>query len=188
MQLLDSHSSSPIAVSDITLFHQTSFYAPRRVIKNVVYVTDAQASVEYIAKDTIDRGLWDLRPWFPLNIASRQAFVSQHREFLVYTYVGSWSWLTYVLVPPQYQTTLLDRLHEDILLRARRIGDESDNSEDVAPSSESGESLGESLFDKTSKEGPSLCKQWMPKDDLCDVIEQRRERVPVERKPDGGSK
>jgi 4-amino-4-deoxy-L-arabinose transferase and related glycosyltransferases of PMT family len=184
MQLLDSHSSSPIVLSDITVFHQTSFYAPRRVIRNVVYVTDPQASVEYLSHDTIDRGLWELRQWFPLNIVPRSTFVSQHREFLVYTYVGSWSWLTYVLLPPQYQTTLLDRYRTDVLLRARRIGDEPENSADTTQSLESGESL----FDKTSKDGPSLCKQWMPKDDFCDVIEQRRLRVPSTGKPEGGYK
>jgi hypothetical protein len=170
MNMLDSHSSSPLVVSDITVFHQTSFYAPRRVVENTVYVTDAKASVEYILHDTIDRGLWELRPWFPLNIVPRKTFVSQHREFLVYTYVGSWSWLTYVLIPPQYQTTLLDRFRDDILLRARRIGNDPEDSQDTTPSLEPGERL----FDKVSKDGPSLCKQWMPGDSFCDVVEQKR--------------
>jgi hypothetical protein len=179
MDMLDSYSSSPLVVSDITVFHQTSFYAPRRVIENAVYVTDAKASVEYISHDTIDRGLWELRPWFPLNIVPRKTFVSQHREFLVYTYIGSWSWLTYVLVPPQYQTTLLDRHREDILLRARRIGDDPEDSQDTTPSLESGERL----FDKVSKDGPSLCKQWMPKDSFCDIVEQKREKLSAAGKP-----
>jgi hypothetical protein len=172
MNMLESHSSSPLVVSDPTVFHQASFYAPRRVLQNAVYVIDAKASVEYVSFDTIDRGFWELQRWFPLNIVPRKTFVAQHREFLVYTYTSAWSWITYMLIPPQYQTTLIDRLRDDILLQTRRIGDDPDDSQDTTPLLQSGERL----FDKVSKDGPSLCKQWMPKDSFCDMVEQRRQK------------
>jgi hypothetical protein len=174
MAILDSHTDSPLVMADITKFHQSSFYAPRNQLRNVVYVADPEASVEYILKDTIDRGLLDLRPWFPINVVPRQRFIAEHREFLVYSYLGSWTWLTYVLLPPYYETRLIDRVDTDILLNARRIRDDpaaaiSDSSRPPPPSDD--------LFNKMSKDGPSLCKQWMPRDGFCDTVDRRRQEA-----------
>jgi hypothetical protein len=172
MAILDSHTSQPLVIADITKFHQSSFYAPRNQLQNVAYVADPQASVEYIFKDTIDRGLLSLRPWFPLNVVPRQQFIATNRDFLVYSYFGSWTWLTYVLLPPYYETKLLDRVDTNILLDAHRIGN---NPAAVLNSPTPPNS--DALFDKISKDGPSLCKQWMPDDGFCDVVERRRQKA-----------
>ena len=170
MAVIDAHAFSPLVIGDYTLFHQASFYAPRKQLQNVAYVADTQASIEYLSKDTVDRGALELRPWFPMNIVPRQQFISTHRDFLVYSYVGSWSWITYVLVPPYYETRLLHRHDAEILLSAHRIGDDPADALDTPQPQQ----YGDALFDKISKDGPSLCKQWMPGDSLCDVVEKQR--------------
>ncbi|WP_035349661.1 glycosyltransferase family 39 protein [Edaphobacter aggregans] len=177
LSMIDARSTSPLVLGDYTLFHQASFYAPRKQIQNLLYVADPLASVEYISKDTVDRSAIGMRPWFPLNIMTRKGFVATHSDFLVYSYVGSWTWITYVLLPPYYETSLLDRHEGEILLKAHRVGnapaDESDDSP-LQPASES-------LFDKMSKDGPSLCKQWMPHDGFCDEVEKRRQQADADR-------
>lgn len=173
MSLLDAHAASPLALSDITIFHQVSFYSPRRTIQNVSYVANAESSVKYLQQDTVDRGLLDLRPWFPLQIVPSQTFLAEHREFLIYAYIGAWSWLTYDLLPPQYDTRMLERYNSDVLLSARRIGDappeSTDKAEQMPPTDE--------LFRKISTDGPSLCKQWMPHDSFCDLVERQRQKA-----------
>ena len=177
MAILDSHRSSPLVMADVTKFHQASFYAPRNQLQNMAYIADPEASVEYTSKDTIDRGLLDLRPWFPLNVVPREQFGSQHSEFLVYSYLGSSTWLTYTVLPPYYETRLLDRVDTDILLDAKHT--RSDSTEDLrikfpVPASDF-------LFDRMPKDGPSLCKLWMPHDRFCDVVEKERQRAVAER-------
>lgn len=172
MHLLGNHADSPMALSDITIFHQVSFYSPRAMVQNIAYVASPEASVKYLQQDTVDRGLLDLRPWFPLQIVPSQTFLAEHREFLVYAYIGAWSWLTYDLMPPNYDTRMLERYNSDILLRARRLGDSPpDSAHTPDEQSETAE-----LFRKISTDGPSICKQWMPHDSFCDDIEKERER------------
>jgi hypothetical protein len=173
MHLLEAHTDSPLALSDITIFHQVSFYSPRKMIQNASYVADAESSVKYLQQDTVDRGLLALRPWFPLQIVPSQTFLAEHREFLVYSYIGAWSWLTYELLPPHYDTRMLERYNSDILLSTRRIDDASqvpaDKPEQTSPSDE--------LFRRISSDGPSLCTQWMPHDSFCNLVEQKRQKA-----------
>lgn len=172
MHLLGNHADSPLALSDITVFHQVSFYSPRAMIQNVAFVANPESSVKYLQQDTVDRGLLDLRPWFPLQIVPSQTFLAEHREFLVYAYIGAWSWLTYDLIPPYYDTRILERYNSDILLSAQRLTDRPPDATDASAQSPP---VAE-LFRSISTTGPSLCKQWMPHDSFCDLIEQERER------------
>jgi hypothetical protein len=75
------------------------------------------------------------------------------------------TWLTYVLLPPNYQTELLDRVDANVLLSARLI-DHTPPIKDVST-----QPVTDALFNRMSKDGPSLCKQWMPHDGLCDRVE-----------------
>ncbi|HEX2918384.1 MAG TPA: glycosyltransferase family 39 protein [Edaphobacter sp.] len=172
MHLLGNHADSPLALSDITIFHQVSFYSPRTMVQNIAYVASPEASVKYLQQDTVDRGLLDLRPWFPLQIVPSQTFLAEHREFLVYAYIGAWSWLTYDLTPPDYDTRMLERYNSDVLLRAKRL---VDTPPDSAPPSATDHPTDE-LFRRISSDGPSICKQWMPHDSFCDDIERKREQ------------
>jgi hypothetical protein len=172
MHLLGDHADAPLALSDITIFHQISFYSPRAMVQNIAYVASPEASVKYLQQDTVDRGLLDLRPWFPLQIVPSKTFLAEHREFLVYAYIGAWSWLTYDLMPPYYDTRMLERYNSDVLLQAKRLVDLPPGS--TKPSTSDPPTA--ELFRRISTDGPSICKQWMPHDSFCDHIEQERER------------
>jgi len=167
MRLLNDHTRSPLALSDITVFHQVSFYSPRRMIQNITYVANAESSVKYLQQDTVDRGLLALRPWFPLQIVPSQTFLAEHRDFLIYAYIGAWSWLTYDLLPPNYDTRMLERYNSDVLLSAHRISETP-----LAPPEQSPPAQ---LFRSISADGPSLCKQWMSRDRFCNLVEQKRQ-------------
>ncbi|HEU4635047.1 MAG TPA: glycosyltransferase family 39 protein [Edaphobacter sp.] len=171
MHVLGNHADSPLALSDITVFHQVSFYSPRAMVQNIAFVADPESSVKYLQQDTVDRGLLDLRPWFPLQIVPSQTFLAEHREFLVYAYIGAWSWLTYDLVPPYYDTRMLERYNSDVLFSVKRLSKPPDATGTPLPKAPADE-----LFRKISTNGPSLCKQWMPHDSFCDLIEQERQR------------
>lgn len=173
MHMLDAHTGSPLALSDITVFHRVSFYSPRKLIQNVAFVANPESSVRYLQQDTVDRGLLDLRPWFPLQIVPSQTFLGEHRDFLVYSYIGDWSWLTYDLIPPRYDTKMLDRFDADILLLVHRTSDAPEASlREAEPPSQTRE-----LFREIDPNGPSLCKQWMPHDSFCDHIEEQRQKA-----------
>lgn len=172
MHLLGDHAYSPLALSDITIFHQVSFYSPRAMIQNVAFVASPASSVKYLEQDTVDRGLLDLRPWFPLQIVPSQTFLAEHREFLVYAYIGAWSWLTYDLIPPYYDTRMLERYNSDVLLRAQRLTDRPPDVTDASGQS----AAATELFRSISRTGPSLCTQWMPHDSFCTLVEQERLR------------
>jgi hypothetical protein len=173
MHLLEEHSDSPLALADPLIFHQVSFYSPRPMLHNIAYVASPESSVKYLQQDTVDRGLLDLRPWFPLQIVPSRTFLAEHSEFLVYTYIGAFSWLTYDLTPPYYDTRMLERYGDHVLLSARRLsGLPPDASNTAVPTPPT-----DGLYRKISTDGPSLCKQWMPHDSFCDFVERERKRA-----------
>jgi hypothetical protein len=143
------------------------------MIQNVAFVANAQSSVKYLQQDTVDRGLLDLRPWFPLQIVPSQTFLTENREFLVYAYIGAWSWLTYDLTPPNYDTLMLERYNSDVLLSVHRTTDALGD----LPGEPQQPSRSDALFRRISTDGSSLCKQWMPHDSFCDLVEEQREKA-----------
>jgi hypothetical protein len=172
MAFLAPYSAQPVVVSDATVFHQVSFYAPRQVARNVVYVADPANAVRYVQQDTIDRGLLDLRPWFPLNVAEYTQFVEEHSQFLVYGSVGGWSWITFVTTPPTYKTEFLSRSGPKIFLRVQKAVAISEPAQPGLHRPNSNY-----LFNHIRTTGPSLCEQWFPGDSFCTAIEQKlRER------------
>jgi hypothetical protein len=59
----------------------------------VVYLADPHESLRYLHFDTVDRGLLDLNPWFPLNVRWFKQFVPEHPSFLVLANIDDWNWL-----------------------------------------------------------------------------------------------
>jgi hypothetical protein len=88
---------APIAMAEVTRFHRLSFYARRDLVRRLAYVADPHLSTRYLGHDTIDRGLLALNPWFPLNVVWWRDWLSSHPSFLVYGYVGDWTWLAFDL-------------------------------------------------------------------------------------------
>jgi hypothetical protein len=167
MILLAPYSAQPVNLSDVTLFHRVSFYAPRQFARSFFRLSDPADSFKYLQQDTIDRSLLDLRPWFPLNVVERARYLEEHSQFLAYGSLNEWNWITYVFIPPAYRTEVLKRSGDKLLLRVQS----------AVPTSESSQSDhradSEYLFNHVRTTGRSLCEEWFPGDSLCSTIEQK---------------
>jgi hypothetical protein len=116
------NDAETILIGDVMVFHQLSFYAPRRLARRVVYAADPGRSIRYLGHDTIDRCLLSLRPWFPERIEPYGQVLKSYGTFLAYGYVGEWSWLTNALTDDRIETSLIGRDGSRILLLARPRG------------------------------------------------------------------
>lgn len=164
VRLLDRTGVGPIAIPEITVFHRLSFYAPSKLAHRITYAADPQLAVDYIKEDTVDRGLLDLRPWFPINIEPLQSYVSTHPSFLVYSYVGPWSWLSFELPKLTSHIRLIAR-KEDRLLMSVNDADPARDSRITAAVPADGVPL--ALKFRNSKR--SLCEEYMGSSN-CPVI------------------
>jgi hypothetical protein len=86
-------AGAPVVISDLTRFHRLSFYARRDLGGRVVFLSDPHLAIRYMGFDTADRGLLDLNPWFPLNVRWFHEWIAEHPSFLVWTFLGNWSWI-----------------------------------------------------------------------------------------------
>lgn len=168
MTVLAPHTSEPTTISDVTVFHRVSFYARREFQRNFAYLCDPAVSVKYLKQDTIDQGLLDLRPWFPLNTVERAHYLKEHSEFLAYGLVGEWNWTTFFFTAPDYQTNVLARKGNRLLLRIQRIA-----TTPVPPQPNLHPAAGQPLFESMRTSGPSLCEEWFPGDNLCTAVGQK---------------
>ncbi len=112
---LSSLPDAPIAVIEGSAAHRLSYYAPRRLASRVVYVADPSSAISYLGQDTVDRGLLDLRPWFPIDIVRADSFLTDNHQFYAFGLTGQWAWLTFDM-PKWGQTKLLARGEEGRLL------------------------------------------------------------------------
>jgi hypothetical protein len=161
---LAPHTKQPLVISDITTFHRVSFYARRDFVQSFAYLSDPSSAIKFLGHDTIDRGLLDLRPWFPLNVVERAAYEKEHSQFLAYSFIGPWDWLTDDLAAPAYKTELLARKENRMLFDIQRVGPVSA----IARRDDS-----QPLFKRISTTGPSLCEQWFQGDRLCVSIDRK---------------
>lgn len=151
--LLVATHNEPVAVAEITLFHRLSFYAPPNMSRRLSYLADPDASVEYVHQDTVDRGLLELRPWFPLQVVRLNDYVTRHTYFLAFGYIGDWSWLTFRLPEVSAETKLLTRRGFRLLLAVK------------APALANGahtnpERMDSDLFNTLTTNGHSLCQAY----------------------------
>jgi hypothetical protein len=147
-------SNRPVVVDEVTVFHRLSFYAAPKLAGRLVYVADPSAAVKYIDQDTIDRGLLELRPWFPINVVPMQEYVATHTAFLVYGYVGDWTWLTYELGKPGVKTRLIDRKSSQLLFSV-------DGASPLAGTFETHSARMSNLYQKFENRKQSLCAIYM---------------------------
>ena len=168
MTFLAPHTGQPVALADATVFHQVSFYARREFQRNFAYLCDPDQSVRYLGQDTIDRGLLDLLPWFPLNAVERARYENEHSEFLAYGLVNEWNWITFFFTAPSYNSRVLARNGGRLLLRIERSAPIS-----ASPQPARYPAVRERLFDRMPTSGPSLCEEWFPGDSLCAAVGQK---------------
>jgi hypothetical protein len=164
--LLRRSGDGPVAMSEVTLQHQLSFYAPRDLASRLVYLADPHLSVRYIGHDTIDRGLLDLVPWFPLNVVWWHDWWQTHSSTLLYGYVGAWSWPTFAI--DQVGTSkLLARDIDHLLFAVTRTATPPD---DRRPGDPRGYPR---LYDSLPRNGQTLCSMYLPNDG-CPTIDDTK--------------
>jgi dolichyl-phosphate-mannose-protein mannosyltransferase len=149
----------PLVVDEVTVFHRLSFYGAPAFANRLAYIADADASTKYLGHDTIDRGLLALRPWFPINVVPASNYVRMHSSFLVFGYVGDWTWVTYELAKPGMDTKLLGRRGARLLFWVR---DAAAVSED--PDANGSRDKVPSLYSKFEGRSKSLCAIYMGSD------------------------
>jgi 4-amino-4-deoxy-L-arabinose transferase-like glycosyltransferase len=154
---LSSLPEAPIAVMEVSVMHRLSYYAPRRLASRLVYVADPNSSVAYLGHDTIDRGLLDLRFWFPVNIVRADSFLTDNPQFYVFGETSTWSWLTFDLAK-WGQTKLMARGERGRLLFSV---DHVRVSADPAAVRQQRILQSEMLFATLPREGPTLCVSYM---------------------------
>jgi len=155
-EALSRTGNAQIALLDITVMHQLSYYTPRDLAARINFVADPAKSIEYLRQDTIDRGLLDLRPWFPLKVVHVESFLADNPRFLAYGGVYEWSWLSYDL-PKWGDTRLLARVDEQRMLFSVdhvRVPHSERLTEQRADQTSM-------LFSQMPRVGPSLCALWM---------------------------
>jgi Dolichyl-phosphate-mannose-protein mannosyltransferase len=150
---LSSLPDAPIAVMEVSVAHRLSYYAPRRLASHVVYVADPASSIAYLKQDTVDRGLLDLRLWFPIDIVRADSFLTDNPQFYVFGQTNDWSWLTFDM-SKWGQTKLLARGDEGRLLFSV---DHVRVSADPATVEQQRALQSKMLFATLPREGPSLC-------------------------------
>ena len=150
---LSSLPDAPIAVMEVSVAHRLSYYAPRRLASHVVYVADPASAISYLKQDTVDRGLLDLRFWFPMDIVRADSFLTDNPQFYVFGQTNEWSWLTFDM-SKWGQTKLLARGEEGRLLFSV---DHVRVSADPAAVQQQRALQSKMLFATLPREGPSLC-------------------------------
>jgi hypothetical protein len=106
---------SPIVITEATTFYQLSFYAPRSLANRLVYLADKEQSVHYLRHDTIDRGLLDLRRWFPLNAVPYRDFLSARPGFFAYGHITWMTWHLWALSKDTPGMQLVGRERQSLL-------------------------------------------------------------------------
>jgi hypothetical protein len=153
---LSDSGDAQIALMDITVMHQLSFYATRELATRVNYVADPEKSIAYLRQDTVDHGLLDLRPWFPLKVVRVESFLADNPRFLAYGAADGWSWLLYDL-PKWGETRLIERVDKNRMVfsidhvRVPHPERLAEQRADPTPM----------LYTQIPKLGPSLCTLWM---------------------------
>jgi hypothetical protein len=174
--LLRQVRDEPIVMSEVTFFHRLSFYGRRDLANRLVYLADPHLSIRYLGHDTVDRGLLDLAPWFPLRVVWWREWWSAHPFSLVYGYVGDWTWVTFAL-PEIGKTELMDRDVSHLLLAVTRTTMPED---DRVPADPTGKPM---LFDQMPTSGPPLCQVYMPTD-TCPIVDDPSFAPPIIAYPD----
>ena len=153
IQSLSVTGDQAVAVMDTTKFQRISFYAPRRLASRLVYLSDPTASIHYLGHDTEDRGLRDLRPWFPLHVVPAQAFLATHSALFMFGSLNSWDWPTYEM--PKWGNGRLVARNKGLSLLFFLQRSPSPLPKGQPPE----QSVG--LYDTMPTSGPSLCNLYM---------------------------
>jgi hypothetical protein len=87
---LNTRAGSRTPISPVSI---DSLYGRRDLGSRLVLLADPEKSIRYMSTDTVDRGLLDLNPWFPLNVRWFHEWIAEHPSFRVWASIGDWSWI-----------------------------------------------------------------------------------------------
>ena len=91
-------------------------YGSPDIASRVVYLAGPPESLRYLGHNSVEKGLLDLRPWFPVRVEEYQVFLASRKRFLVYGSAGHpLNWLFSELVADRRRVELLGR-RDDALL------------------------------------------------------------------------
>ncbi len=154
MRRLARAGDGPIVLTQATMFYRLSFYSERPFATRLSYIADADLAVQHLGMDTLDRGLLDLRPWFPLKTVTMEQFARANGDFLAYGETNRWGWLTYEL-PRLGEPTLLARDNLALLFAVK-----ARNKAPLGDAAVLGKNM---LYNKVPSTGPALCELYMGK-------------------------
>jgi hypothetical protein len=159
------HATMPIVCPEVTLFHRMSYYAGRQFADRLIYTADPASAVRYLGHDTIDRGLMALRPWFPLKTVDYSSYIASQPRFLVYGYIGKWTWFTHGAARDAVKLEFLARRGDRVLFLATPTASPAASRLPEAGVLTSGGLPGPAVRYSLSGSS-SICKQWMD-DRVC---------------------
>jgi hypothetical protein len=163
-EFLRKHGDGPLAVSHITRFHRLSFYARRDLGGRIVYLSDPQSAIDYLGWDTVDRGLLDLNPWFPLNVRWIDEWVAEHPSFLLLGPPSNWSWAPEGLAKMGADVRIVDVVAtENLLLSVRNLKPPAVKR---APGDPSGRPM---LYSRMPTEGRPICELYLSPGSCPDI-------------------
>jgi hypothetical protein len=163
--ILNRTAPLSIAVPEVTFFHRLSFYAPRPFAARVAYISDPEMFYRYLGHDTIDRGMLDLRPWFPENIVPLNRYVKENPSFYAYGDVNEWTWQTFILPQISKDVQLQRRYQNQLLLLVQNASIQPGFASDVRPS------VLPDLFKKYETSTRSICQIYFSHGDCPELQE-----------------
>ena len=171
---IEQRPDSVIVVPEYTSFYRLSFFAPRELASRLLYVSDPVLQRKHLGFGSLDRGMIDLTPWFPLHVVALRDFIQTTPSFLVLTALTDWTWLAYEL-PYEDESvaytgathhsspraaTVLARTPGRFLLRVHGMS-KPVSADHMSSYTRSRPDLPE-LYEGLPKSGPALCHQYFP--------------------------
>lgn len=124
--------SDPLIIGNSEKFYELSYYGSPAMRQRCVYLVDEKRSAKYLHHDTVERSLWNLNPWFKLNVQPYEPFVREHQSAFVWSGVDpEWNWLTSALIDDGKTLRLLGRVRAGMLFS---LGDAAPKSAPVPES------------------------------------------------------
>lgn len=114
----DARSGLPLIGWHSNTVVELEHYCSQDTASKLIYLADPKAALQYIGQNTVDRGLLDLRTWFPVKVEPYETFTSSHNEFLIFGFLESpdWNWLLSKLLSDGSHVELKSRYRDDFLV------------------------------------------------------------------------
>jgi hypothetical protein len=108
----------PIVLSESLVLFRMNHYGASDLRERIVFLAEPAASLRFVKHDTIDRGLLDLEPYFPLPVERYCEYLQPGRRFLFYGHFsdGKWNWLSAALASDGFEVKMLGSLEGRVLL------------------------------------------------------------------------